>query len=57
MEKIPIAAVSIARVHGGILKDGTRMVIKMQHLQIETMMRYGLRNLSWIVYGDNKKEP
>ena len=57
MERIPIAAVSIAQVHGVILKDGTRMVIKMQHLQIETMMHYGLRNLAWIVYGDNKKEP
>ena len=57
VEKIPIAAISIARVHGGILEDGTQMVIKMQHLQIETMMRYGLRNLAWTVYGDNKKEP
>lgn len=48
VEKIPIAAASIAQVHGGFLKDGTRIVIKVQHLRMETMMRYDLRNLAWV---------
>lgn len=48
VENIPIAAASIAQVHGGFLKDGTRIVIKVQHLRMETMMRYDLRNLAWV---------
>jgi len=48
VEKIPIAAASIAQVHAGFLKDGTRIVIKVQHLRMETMMGSDLRNLAWV---------
>ncbi|KAH7433361.1 hypothetical protein KP509_07G065200 [Ceratopteris richardii] len=48
IEKVPLAAASIAQVHGGILQDGTQVVVKVQHRGMETMMRSDLRNLVWL---------
>ncbi|KAL3692088.1 hypothetical protein R1sor_005739 [Riccia sorocarpa] len=43
-----IAAASIAQVHGAVLKDGERVVIKVQHLGMEVVMKSDLRNIVWV---------
>ncbi|MCO5606252.1 hypothetical protein L7F22_060439 [Adiantum nelumboides] len=48
LEKAPLATASIAQVHGGTLRDGTRIVVKVQHRGMETMMRSDLRNIVWL---------
>ncbi|MCO5606706.1 hypothetical protein L7F22_060896 [Adiantum nelumboides] len=48
LEKAPLAAASIAQVHAGTLRDGTRIVVKVQHKGMETMMRSDLRNIVWL---------
>src|SRR3954469_491756 len=38
-DPIPMASASIAQVHGAILKDGTCVVVKVQHPHIESRIR------------------
>ncbi|CAM6044483.1 unnamed protein product [Sphagnum compactum] len=40
-----LAAASIAQVHTGMLKDGSRVVIKVQHFGMEKVMASDLRNI------------
>ncbi|XP_002963711.2 uncharacterized protein LOC9655240 [Selaginella moellendorffii] len=46
VEEDPIAAASIAQVHGATLIDGTPVVVKVQHLGMDTIMHSDLRNLA-----------
>lgn len=48
LEKVPLAAASIAQVHGGTLWDGTQVAVKVQHRGMEAMMRSDLRNIVWL---------
>ncbi|KAI5072552.1 hypothetical protein GOP47_0012658 [Adiantum capillus-veneris] len=48
LDKVPLAAASIAQVHGGTLRDGTQIVVKVQHRGMETMMQSDLRNIVWL---------
>lgn len=48
LEKVPLAAASIAQVHGGTLQNGMRVVVKVQHRGMETLMRSDLRNIAWL---------
>ncbi|CAM6100827.1 unnamed protein product [Calypogeia fissa] len=48
VEETCIAAASIAQVHGAELKDGRRVVIKVQHLGMELVMKSDLRNIVWV---------
>ncbi|OAE28578.1 hypothetical protein AXG93_2175s1620 [Marchantia polymorpha subsp. ruderalis] len=48
VETTCIAAASIAQVHGAELKDGKRVVIKVQHLGMEVVMNSDLRNIVWV---------
>lgn len=43
-----LAAASIAQVHAGVLRDNTRVVIKVQHLGMEKVMAADLRNIGWV---------
>lgn len=36
------------KVHAGVLKDNTRVVIKVQHLGMEKVMASDLRNIGWV---------
>eukprot|EP00250_Pteridium_aquilinum_P011766 c20291_g2_i1 orf=270-2069(-) len=47
-EKVPLAAASIAQVHGGTLQNGTQVAVKVQHRGMEAMMRSDLRNIAWL---------
>ncbi len=44
----PIAAASIAQVHGAVLKSGEEVVVKVQRPGIDELVRKDLRVLSWL---------
>ncbi|KAJ7556254.1 hypothetical protein O6H91_05G076200 [Diphasiastrum complanatum] len=46
VEATALAAASIAQVHGAVLKDGTRVVVKVQHAGMESIMHSDLHNLA-----------
>lgn len=48
VEKVPLASASIAQVHGGTLKKGMRIVIKVQHKGMDVLMSSDLRNIAWL---------
>lgn len=48
VEKVPLATASIAQVHGGVLKNGTRAVVKVQHRGMAVLMHSDLRNIVWL---------
>ncbi|KAL2624182.1 hypothetical protein R1flu_008427 [Riccia fluitans] len=48
VETTCLAAASIAQVHGARLRDGKRVVIKVQHLGMEVAMKSDLRNIVWV---------
>lgn len=48
LDRTPLAAASIAQVHGAVLKTGEEVVIKVQRPGIDTLVRKDLRVLAWI---------
>mmetsp|Transcript_20453 Transcript_20453/g.28681 ORF Transcript_20453/g.28681 Transcript_20453/m.28681 type:complete len:552 (-) Transcript_20453:33-1688(-) len=53
-EKEPIASASIAQVHRAVLKDGTRVAVKVQKPYIRTQMPLDLLNYRVLVFGFEK---
>ncbi len=49
VEKKPIASASLGQVHEARLKDGTRVVIKVQHTDIDTIVRLDLKTIRRIM--------
>lgn len=49
IEKKPIASASLGQVHEARLKDGTRVVIKVQHADIDTIVRIDLKTIRRIM--------
>ncbi|MGH1490729.1 MAG: ABC1 kinase family protein [Acidimicrobiales bacterium] len=47
-DKTPLAAASIAQVHGAVLHSGEEVVVKVQRPGIDALVRKDLRVLSWI---------
>jgi aarF domain-containing kinase len=48
VDRTALAAASIAQVHTGMLKDGSQVVIKVQHFGMEKVMASDLRNIGWV---------
>lgn len=48
IDTTPIAAASIAQVHGATLVTGERVVVKVQRPQVATLVERDLRVMSWI---------
>lgn len=49
LSRRPYAAASIGQVHSGVLRDGRRVVVKVQYPEIEKMVRADLRNLRYVL--------
>jgi ubiquinone biosynthesis protein len=47
-DRAPLAAASIAQVHGAVLRTGESVVVKVQRPGIDTLVRKDLRVLAWI---------
>ncbi len=48
LDRTPLAAASIAQVHGAVLTTGEEVVIKVQRSGIDALVRKDLRVLAWI---------
>ena len=47
-DRIPIAAASIAQVHGARLRTGEEVVVKVQRPQVARLVREDIRAMSWL---------
>jgi ubiquinone biosynthesis protein len=47
-EREPIAAASIAQVHGAVLRNGTRVVVKVQRPSVDELVHDDLRVMAWL---------
>ena len=47
-DREPIAAASIAQVHGATLHDGTRVVVKVQRPTVDELVHKDLRVMAWL---------
>ena len=47
-DRAPIAAASIAQVHGATLRDGTRVVVKVQRPSVDELVHDDLRVMAWL---------
>lgn len=47
-DRTPIAAASIAQVHGATLTDGTRVVVKVQRPSVDELVHDDLRVMAWL---------
>ncbi|MDW3219206.1 MAG: AarF/UbiB family protein [Acidimicrobiales bacterium] len=47
-DRRPIAAASIAQVHGATLRDGTDVVVKVQRPTVDTLVHQDLRVMAWL---------
>lgn len=47
-EEEALASASIAQVHRAVLKDGTDVVVKVQHPDVARLLRIDLRNIQLI---------
>lgn len=47
-EEVPLAAASIAQVHGARLPDGQRVVVKVQRPNLDALVRDDLRAMHWL---------
>ena len=47
-DPVPVAAASIAQVHGAVLRSGEEVVVKVQRPGIDELVRRDLRVLSWL---------
>ncbi|GBG91635.1 hypothetical protein CBR_g52669 [Chara braunii] len=57
VEETALASASIAQVHRAILKDGTPVVVKVQHLGMDIVMHSDLRNIGWVAKFLRKQLP
>src|SRR4051812_8914106 len=55
-EIVPLASASIAQVHGATLHDGTRVVVKVQHPEIEARIRADLEILQLLADFSERSE-
>jgi ubiquinone biosynthesis protein len=55
-DPVPIASASIAQVHGAVLPDGTRVVVKVQHPDIESRIRADLEILQMLADFSERSE-
>jgi len=49
LSRRPYAAASIGQVHAGVLRDGRRVVVKVQYPEIDRIVRADLRNLRYVL--------
>ena len=47
-DRAPIAAASIAQVHGAVLRDGTRVVVKVQRPAVDELVHADLEVMAWL---------
>src|SRR3954468_12797059 len=47
-DRVPIAAASIAQVHGARLRTGEEVVVKVQRPQVARLVREDIRAMSWL---------
>ncbi|MEQ8840460.1 MAG: AarF/UbiB family protein [Acidimicrobiales bacterium] len=47
-DRTPIAAASIAQVHGATLRDGTEVVVKVQRPSVDELVHDDLRVMAWL---------
>jgi len=47
-DRTPIAAASIAQVHGAVLHDGTEVVVKVQRPSVDALVHDDLRVMAWL---------
>ncbi|MGI9645756.1 MAG: ABC1 kinase family protein [Ilumatobacteraceae bacterium] len=47
-DREPIAAASIAQVHGAVLRNGTRVVVKVQRPSVDELVHDDLRVMAWL---------
>ncbi len=47
-DRTPLAAASIAQVHGATLRTGERVVVKVQRTTVSTLVRKDLRVMAWL---------
>jgi ubiquinone biosynthesis protein len=47
-DRVPIAAASIAQVHGAKLRTGEEVVVKVQRPQVQRLVREDIRAMSWL---------
>jgi ubiquinone biosynthesis protein len=55
-DPVPIASASMAQVHGAVLPDGTRVVVKVQHPDIEPRIRADLEILQMLADFSERSE-
>jgi ubiquinone biosynthesis protein len=47
-DRVPIAAASIAQVHGATLRDGTDVVVKVQRPSVDELVHQDLKVMAWL---------
>lgn len=48
----PLASASIGQVHRAWLKDGTAVVVKVQHADVEKLLMHDMANLKQLSWGE-----
>lgn len=52
IEETALASASIGQVHRAWLKDGTAVVVKVQHADVETLLTHDMANLKQLSWGE-----
>ena len=52
IDEKPLASASIGQVHRAWLKDGTAVVVKVQHADVETLLTHDMANLKQLSWGE-----
>lgn len=52
IEEKPLASASIGQVHRAWLTDGTAVVVKVQHADVESLLMHDMANLKQLSWGE-----